>query len=60
MKALNQFDVCDFTEFNKDGDVVYENHFKRRKIFGIVVYQKRYRALSSRNRVNLQAGFKNR
>jgi len=38
--------------------VVYEHHLKRRKVLGIVIFEKRYRAISSRNRVNLQAGFK--
>jgi len=58
MKAITELHAIDFTEFDSDGSVSYENHLKRRKLFGIVIFEKRYRALTSRNRVNLQTGFR--
>lgn len=58
MRALTELNAVDFSEFDKNGDVIYENHVKRRKVLGFVIFEKRYRALTNRSKINLQTGFR--
>lgn len=57
MKAISELDAVDFTKYDHNDNVIYENHFKRRKIFGIVIFQKRYRAMTNKDKMN-HTGFK--
>ena len=59
MKGIYKLEAVDFTEWTEDGEtIIYENHLKRRKLFGITLSVKRYRAITSRNKRRKDLGFK--
>jgi len=43
-KPVVRLDIADVSVVNKDGAILYENHYKAKYIFGILVHMKRYRA----------------
>jgi len=58
MRSISELQMIDYTAWDEAGEtVIYENHFKRRKLFGIVIFQKRYRAMTSKDKRSKKLGY---